>query len=69
MDTVLETIAALVASWPEIAGAITMIVGGFAVLARFTPNESDDAIIQQILNVVNFLGMNHGKAKNDPSVK
>jgi len=40
------------------------IIGGFAVLARFTPNTTDDRFIQFILDAVNFTGMNHGKAKN-----
>ena len=41
------------------------IVGGFAVLASLTPNKSDDRIVQIILDIVNFLGANIGKAKND----
>jgi hypothetical protein len=41
------------------------IVGGFAVIASMTPNKSDDRIVQMILDVVNFLGANFGKAKNN----
>ncbi len=43
---------------------ILELIGAFAILARFTPNTTDDKIIQQVLDVVNFAGMNHGKAKN-----
>ena len=39
-------------------------VGGFAVIASLTPNKSDDRIVQTILDMVNFLGANFGKAKN-----
>ena len=45
--------------------AVASIVGGFAVLASLTPNKSDDRIVQIILDIVNFLGANIGKAKND----
>jgi hypothetical protein len=43
---------------------ILEIVGAFAVIARFTPNTTDDKVIQHILDGINFAGMNHGKAKN-----
>ena len=52
-----------------VLGAVTSIVGGFALLAALTPNKSDDSIIQMILKAINFLGANFGKAKNDPQVK
>ena len=44
--------------------AIGGIVGGFAVIASMTPNKSDDRIVQMILDMVNFIGANFGKAKN-----
>lgn len=53
----------------ELLVAASAIVGAAATIARFTPNTSDDRIIQTILDLINFLGMNHGKAKNDPSAK
>lgn len=40
------------------------IIGAFAIIARWTPNKTDDKIVQGILDTINFLGMNHGKAKN-----
>ena len=44
--------------------AVGGIVGGVAVIASMTPNKSDDRIVQTILDMVNFLGANFGKAKN-----
>ena len=44
--------------------ALATIVGGFAILATLTPNKADDKIIQQILDVINFLGANFGNSKN-----
>ena len=48
-----------------ILSSVASIVGGFAVLASLTPNKSDDRIVQIILDIVNFVGANVGKAKND----
>lgn len=45
-------------------GNLLQIIGGFAVIATMTKNESDDKIIKVILDIVNFLGGNLGKAKN-----
>ena len=54
-----------VGSWILSNGAIIIeVIGAFAVLARFTPNTTDDKIVQGMLDGINFLGMNHGKAKN-----
>ncbi len=45
---------------------LLQIVGAFAVLATMTPNKTDDKIVQVVLDLVNFLGANTGKAKNPP---
>jgi len=42
----------------------TSIVGTFALIATLTPNKADDKIAQWLLNTVNLLGANIGKAKN-----
>ena len=39
-------------------------VGLFAAIAAITPNKSDDKIVQFLLDVINFIGVNFGKAKN-----
>jgi hypothetical protein len=44
--------------------AVLQIVGGFALLATLTQNKADDKIAQIILDVINFVGGNIGKAKN-----
>jgi hypothetical protein len=54
-----------IGSWVLNNGALILeILGAFAILARFTPNTTDDKIIQHVLDGINFMGMNHGKAKN-----
>ena len=60
-----EVISLITSNYVAILSAVASIVGGFAVLASLTPNKSDDRIVQIILDIVNFLGANIGKAKND----
>ena len=47
--------------WIEI---ITAIVTVFAAVSAVTPNTSDDTIVNFLLKLTNFLGLNVGKAKN-----
>ena len=60
-----ELVSSVMGNYMQILAAAASIVGGFAVIASLTPNKSDDRIVQMILDVVNFLGANIGKAKND----
>jgi len=60
-----ELVSFVMDNYVSILSAVASIVGGFAVIASLTPNKSDDRIVQMILDVVNFLGANFGKAKND----
>ncbi len=60
-----ELVSFVMDNYVSILSAVASIVGGFAILASLTPNKSDDRIVQMILDVVNFLGANFGKAKND----
>jgi hypothetical protein len=50
------------------AGLIDLVislVGAFAIIATMTPNKVDNKIADALLRVVNFLGANFGKAKNE----
>ena len=51
-------------NYMQMLTAVGGIVGGFAVIASMTPNKSADRIVQMILDMVNFIGANFGKAKN-----
>ena len=46
------------------ADIISSVIGTFAVAASMTPNKVDDKILGILLDVVNFLGFNIGRAKN-----
>lgn len=63
MDSnIFVTISGLVVKWLPI---ITSFVGAFALIATMTKNKTDDRIVQVILDIINFLGGNFGKAKNE----
>ena len=59
--TIFQTISDFIIKWLPIA---VSVVGSFALIATMTPNKTDDKIIQWILDIINFLGANFGKAKN-----
>ena len=40
------------------------VIGAFAVIAAWTPNTADNKIAQALLELVNFMGFNIGKASN-----
>ena len=53
--------------WLTVENVVTIglaVVGLAAVIARFTPSESDDKIIQAILDFLNSVAQNRGKAVN-----
>ena len=43
------------------------LVGVASLIATMTPNEADNKAVDFVLNIVNMLGANVGKASNDPS--
>lgn len=51
-------------NWAEILSAVTSIVGGFAIIATITPNQTDNKIIDAVMQMINTLGGNFGNAKN-----
>lgn len=59
--TIFQTISDFIATYLPTALAV---VGAFAAIATVTPNKTDDKIIQFLMDLVNFLGANFGKAKN-----
>lgn len=59
--TIFQTISDLISTWLPM---IVSLVGVFSLIATATPNKTDDRIVQVLLDIVNFLGANFGKAKN-----
>lgn len=58
-------IAWIVANWATVFQVAVGLVGVFALIASVTPNKSDDKWAANLLKVINLLGANFGKAKND----
>jgi|TARA_R100001594_G_scaffold147726_1_gene201283 hypothetical protein len=51
-------------NWEQILTGVTSVVGGFSILATLTPNQSDNRVVDVIMQVINLLGANVGKSKN-----
>jgi len=60
--TIFATISTYITTYMPI---IVSVVGSFALIATLTPNKADDKIVSFLLQLVNFLGGNIGKAKNE----
>lgn len=66
---VADVFAWVVANGPAVLQIVLMVVGVFAAIATLTPNKSDNAVVDAIYRVINTLGLNVGKARNDPNTK
>ena len=60
----METVTWVMEHWEEILMGVTRVGGGFSVLASMTPNSADNKVVDAVMQVINFLGANVGKAKN-----
>ncbi len=57
----LQTIIDILGKYLPIA---TTIVTACAAIAAMTPTKVDDRVVQFFLDIINFCGMNFGKARN-----
>lgn len=60
-----EIIQYIMANIDSIIAIALAVVGLFSMIATMTPNKADDRIAQFLLDVINFLGANVGKASNE----
>lgn len=47
----------LMSHWTDLLQAVLMILGGFSIIAKLTPTQADDAVIDKILGVIHALGL------------
>ncbi len=52
-------------NWSLITDVVLKVVGAFAVVASMTPNDTDNRAAQMLADLVNLLGFNVGKARNE----
>ena len=51
-------------NWESLFVILTQVVGVAALVATLTPNTSDNNAVDFVLNIINMLGANVGRAKN-----
>ena len=56
-------------NWENVIGIATSMVGCFAIISTMTPNPKDDKIVSQLYKLINFLGANFGRSKNEGIVE
>lgn len=49
-------------TYAEIIVMIPAIIGVFSVIAKYTPNKSDDKLAQMLWDIFNSIGQNSGAA-------
>jgi len=57
-------IAKIIATVVEYLPIVSAVIAVASAIAAVTPSKSDDRIVQLILDIVNKLGLNIGKAEN-----
>ena len=60
----MEILAKIIAVAVEWLPAVTGLVTACAAIAALTPTKTDDEVINKVLKVVNWIGLNIGKAEN-----
>lgn len=45
------------AHWSDIVVAVLAVLGAFSAIAKLTPTEADDLIVQKLYNIIHGLGL------------
>ena len=61
----IENLMNFIDALPAWVTALTALVTACAGIATLTPTKSDDEAINKILRLINIIGLNVGKAKNE----
>lgn len=54
------------ANYGDVIQVLLQVVGAFAIIAAWTPNNADNKIAAMLLEAANFLGANLNRARNAP---
>ena len=57
MENIGSIITWITTNGAAILGAILAILGGFSIIAKLTPTDTDDKIIQKVLDIIHALGL------------
>ena len=61
----MDIVSYVMQNWSLITDVVLKVVGAFAVVASMTPNDMDNRAAQMLADLVNLLGFNVGKARNE----
>ena len=57
MEAIMSVVGWVTANLGTLITGVLAILGGFSILAKLTPTQADDAIIQKIIDVIQKLGL------------
>ena len=55
----------IVENWDNIGAIALQVIGIAALVATMTTNKTDNKIVDALSKIINLLGANFGKAKNE----
>lgn len=61
MDSIINAVTSFWSGIDQYIVAVLAILGGFSVLAKLTPTEADDKLVQKAINFVHALGLTKKK--------
>lgn len=47
----------ITSNWAQLINGVLAVLGGFSILAKLTPTQADDKIINSILSIIHGLGL------------
>lgn len=57
MEMIMNVVGWVTVNLGTIVTGVLAVLGGFSILAKLTPTQADDAIIQKVIDVIQKLGL------------
>lgn len=65
----MEIVNFVIDNWEEISVTALAVIGAAATIAAWTPTPRDDGVVAFLRKIIDLIGQNYGKARNDPRIK
>ena len=62
MEHISGIITWVTTNWTNLGIGVLAVLGGFSVLAKITPTEADDKVVNFLLNLVHKIGLTKGSS-------
>lgn len=62
----MEYVNYVIENWQQISVTVLAVMGAAAAIAAWTPTPKDDSAVAFLRKIIDLIGQNYGRAKNDP---